>query len=222
MTSEKDLKHKTLAMVAAGEIRDRILAGEFAPGVPLRQMVLADELNMSRIPIREALLLLETEGMVKIMPHRGAVVVDLSPEEVDELFNMRLLMEPFLYARSAPRLTRDDIDTLGGNLERYKHSISEMEVSKWNSINTEFHMLLYKHSKSPRILGLVKGLLHESDRHTRIHLTSVNRGRERAIAEHTQLLTLTAEGRFNEAGALLHDHIDHIRAVLLSLLGHRQ
>ena len=101
----KSLKHRTMASAAAEEIRNRILSGGYPPGVQLRQDGLAADLGMSRIPIREALVQLESEGLLKIVPHRGAIVAQLTVDEIEELFNMRLLLEPFLFKRSAPHLT---------------------------------------------------------------------------------------------------------------------
>jgi len=80
----------------AESLRERILDGEFKAGFPLRQDALASEFGVSRIPIREALMQLEAEGLIKIHPHRGAIVSELSTEEVQELFALRALLEPRL------------------------------------------------------------------------------------------------------------------------------
>src|SRR5262245_65537453 len=94
----------TRASAAADELRRRILEGEYPAGMPLRQAVLAEELGISRIPFREALILLEAEGLVQVEPHKGAIVVGFSPEEGEELFEFRAVFEPVLLERSAPIL----------------------------------------------------------------------------------------------------------------------
>jgi DNA-binding GntR family transcriptional regulator len=215
----KSLKHKTISTAAADEIRSRILCGSFAPGFQLKQEDLAREFGISRIPIREALLLLESEGLVRIMPHRGAVVVELSAEEIEELFNMRLLFEPFLLERSAPHLTSDDFEMLDDILARYEDSIGKQDVARWNDLNVEFHLSLYSHARSPRILATVRTLLNECDRHTRIQLSNIEADRKRAMAEHADMVRLCRAGKFAEAAGLLHAHIDHVRAGLVELLG---
>lgn len=218
----KGLKHKTMSEAAAAEIRERILDGTYSPGMHLRQDVLAAELGMSRIPIREALLLLESEGLLNILPHRGAVVVKLSAEEIEELFNMRLLLEPFLFLRSAPRLTSADFSKLTKILSEYSAAIEEVNVNTWNDLNTEFHMTIYKYASSPRIVATVRNLLAECDRHTRIQLTSITADRKRAVREHRKILKLCKQGRYEEGVQLMKDHIDHIRLALLDLFGERQ
>ncbi len=214
----KSLKHKTMASAAAEEIRTRILAGDYPPGFQLRQDGLAGDLGMSRIPIREALVQLESEGLLKILPHRGAVVVQLTAEEIEELFNMRLLLEPFLFKRSAPLLTKEDFRTLHQMQARYEKSIDKLDIDIWNELNTEFHLFLYRHAQSPRIVQTVRNLLVECDRHTRIQLSNIRGDRERAVAEHAALLRLCEEGAFEEGARLMHAHIDHIRSGLVALL----
>lgn len=218
----KSLKHKTISTAAADEIRGRILGGSFAPGFQLKQEDLAREFGISRIPIREALLLLESEGLVRIMPHRGAVVVKLNAEEIEELFNMRMLLEPFLLERSAPHLSPEDFATLDGILDRYEDSIGKQDVASWNDLNVEFHLLLYSHARSPRIVATVRTLLNECDRHTRIQLSNIEADRARAMTEHADMVRLCRGGRFAEAAALLRAHIDHVRAGLVDLLDDKQ
>lgn len=211
-----------MALAAAEALRSQILRGVYSPGQQLRQDTLAAEFGMSRIPIREALILIEREGLIKILPHRGAVVVRLSPEEVDEVFNMRVLLEPFLLARSAPKLTKADFRRLAKVQSRYADAIQREDIGSWNEVNSEFHLELYKHAESPRIIKLVQNLLSECDRLTRVQLLSIEGDRDRAIREHAELLRLCETQEFDAACALLRDHIEHIRAGLVAVAKMRQ
>ena len=91
--ARKSLQHRTISSAVAEELRRRIVDGEFQSGFQLRQDALAAEFGVSRIPVREALMQLEAEGLVKIHPHRGAIVSELSTEEIEELFELRALLE---------------------------------------------------------------------------------------------------------------------------------
>src|SRR5918997_1165848 len=106
--ARKSLQHRTISAAVAEELRRRIVDGEFSAGFQLRQDALASEFGVSRIPVREALMQLEAEGLVKIHPHRGAIVSELSTEEVHELFELRALLEPRLLKASAKHLTEAD------------------------------------------------------------------------------------------------------------------
>jgi len=205
--AQKSLQHRTISSAVAEELRRRIVNGEFSSGFQLRQDALAGEFGVSRIPVREALMQLEAEGLVKIHPHRGAIVSELSTDEIDELFDLRALLEPRLLRASAPRLTEADYNRLNGILQEYSSELRAMHISRWGELNTEFHMVLYQHARQPRSLAIVANLLQESDRHTRLQL-SLTHGMERAAAEHAEILKLCTEGKIGAACALLKKHIE--------------
>ena len=208
---------RTIAGQAAQAIRERILSGALAPGAPLRQEAIAAELGISRIPVREALLLLEAEGLVRIVPHKGAVVVAFSLADVEELFGLRCLLEPRLLAASAPRLEPADFAALRAILAEYSRHIRTGNVIRWGELNTAFHLRLYTRAAQPRTEAFVSGLLVSSDRYARIQLTSTD-GLARAEEEHAALLKLCEEGAVEEACRLLEAHIAAVGAALRRLL----
>lgn len=213
----KSLKHKTMAAAAAEELRRRILSGQIAAGAQLRQSALAEEFGISRIPLREAFLQLEAEGLVRINAHRGATVVELTSEEIDELFDLRAVIEPMLLLRSAPRLTPEDLAALDTLLADYHAELSTARhVERWGKLNTEFHCQLYRHADRPRSLALALNLLQESDRHTRVHL-SLSGTRERADAEHREILRLCRKGKIEQAAETLRKHIESVAKALRRL-----
>lgn len=216
------IKHKTMAQAAAEALRQRILVSDYPPGLQLKQESLAKELGVSRIPLREALLILESEGLVQMLPHRGAVVAELTFHEVDELFSMRMLMEPWLLQRSAHKLTEEDFVALQKVQDDYAQSLDSNDIVAWNGLNKDFHMRLYVHSDSPRMMGLVANLLTECDIHTRYQLLHIPGSRAGAVAQHDTLLELCRAGDIDRAVVELHDHIDHIRRSLLELASRRK
>src|SRR3954466_16410023 len=159
--AQKSLQHRTISSAVAEELRRRIVDGEFKSGFQLRQDALATEFGVSRIPVREALMQLEAEGLVKILPHRGAVVSELSIEEVQELFELRALLEPRLLKASAKHLTEADYERLSHILQEYSSELHAMHVSRWGELNREFHMVLYQHAGQPRSVAIVANLLQE-------------------------------------------------------------
>jgi DNA-binding GntR family transcriptional regulator len=213
----KGLAHRTLAAATAEELRRRILTGSFPAGYQLRQDALASEFGISRIPIREALLQLEAEGLIKIIPHRGAVVSELSIAEIEELFDLRALLEPWLLRASAPRLTAGDFGLLEAILDEYSHELRTNNVIRWGELNTKFHVMLYQHSNRPRTLTFVTALLQASDRHTRLQLTYTD-GMQRAEEEHAQLVKLCAAKQFEAASKLLKGHILNVKSSLTHAL----
>lgn len=217
----KGLGHTTVASAAADELRRRILDGLYASGMPLRQDALAEEFGISRIPVREALLQLESEGLVRILPHRGAIVSELSVGEVEEIFELRALLEPRLLRQSAPKLTESDFAALRAMVAEFEQALRTGPVGRWGELNTAFHLRLYGAADRPRTLGLVSTLLREADRHTRLQLTYTD-GRARAEQEHTELLNLCEAGRYRDACALLRAHIDNVGRTLAGFLSGRR
>jgi DNA-binding GntR family transcriptional regulator len=215
--TSKGFGHRTMALSAADELRRRILEGEFPGGFQLRQDALASEFGVSRIPIREALLQLESEGLVKIQPHRGAVVSELSVDEVEELFDLRALLEPRLLGRSAPQLGPSDYRDLAAILAEYSAEMRTENPSRWGELNTAFHTLLYRHAEQPRTAAIVTSLLQNTDRYTRIQLALTD-GRARSEEEHHRLVDFCQAGDIKGACSLLTVHIRNVGTELIAFL----
>jgi DNA-binding GntR family transcriptional regulator len=200
------LKHKTIASAIAEELRSSILSGEHPPGLQLRQDMLAATFGVSRIPVREALLQLEAEGLVSIAPHRGAVVTGLSPEEVDDVFALRRLLEPRLALASVPRLTAEDLAQLDAIQTAFAVAIAAGDAARWGHLNAELHLGMYARAGQPRTLSIVTGLLQTSERYTRIQLATRTAWR-RAEAEHAELVALCNARNAEAVSHLLEQHI---------------
>jgi DNA-binding GntR family transcriptional regulator len=104
-------------------------------GSPLRQDAIAEELAVSRIPVREALRQLEAEGLVTVQPHRGATVSSLSPAEIDELFDLRASIEPNLLRLAVPRLGSDEYERAEAVLAASESALDKGDVSHWGELN---------------------------------------------------------------------------------------
>ncbi|MCB1486313.1 MAG: GntR family transcriptional regulator [Bauldia sp.] len=203
----KGLVHKTIASAVASELRKRILAGELPAKTQLRQDMLAEEFDVSRIPVREALMQLEAEGLVRIHAHRGAVVAPLSLEEVAEIFELRALLEPRLLCDSAPRLTAEDYAELHDLGPEYEELRGSGDVAGCAELNKAFHLGLYRHTDMQRTFAFVAKLLQDSDRHTRLQL-SYDFNLDHSVAHHAQILDLCEASRFDEASKVMRVHIE--------------
>ncbi len=207
-----------MALAAADELRQRILSGEFPEGFQLKQDALAADFGMSRIPIREALVQLESEGFVRILPHRGAQVSELSAEEIAELFELRALLEPRLLRLSAPRLTAEDFAALDRINTEYHAEIQAMNPGRWGELNTTLHLRLMSRAGQPRTLAIVTALLQNADRYTRLQLSLTGSGRTRAEREHLTMVRLCRAGDVTAACKLLTAHIRHAESMLIAFI----
>lgn len=196
----------TRADAAADELRRRILDGVYPGGMQLRQAQLAEELGISRIPFREALLQLEAEGLVTTVPHKGSIVAEVSAEDVEEQFAFRALLEPELLRISAPRLNVEDFKRLHQILQQYSDELRSRDASRWGQLNTELHSVLLGKAERPRMMAVAAQLLQGTDRFTRMQLLLTD-GRELAEEEHSQLVHLCEVGKFDAAAEVLKGHI---------------
>ena len=215
------LARQTVASMTLEAIRDGILHGNYAEGEPLRQDALADELGVSRIPIREALRQLEAEGLVTFSPHRGAIVSRLSLAEIEEVFELRSTIEPDLLRRAMPRLTTYQLDQADDVLDRYAQALQSGDVAMWGELNWQFHSTLYAPAERVVTMGIVQRLHQQSDRYLRMQL-ALTHGETRANEEHRAIAAATRAGDVKRASALMRDHIAGAGRSLLVFLEKRR
>lgn len=211
------LKHRTISSAIAAQLRDSVLSGALVSGAQLRQDALAQSFGVSRIPVREALFQLEADGLVQIVPHKGAIVTGLSRAEVDDVFALRLLLEVRLLAHSAPHLDAADFERLDAIQIAFSEAIQQQDKSRWGSLNASLHAALYCRADLPRTAALVASLLTASERYTRIQLATT-RAWMRAQAEHAELIVLCRAGRTDDACGLLATHISTVHLDIQRML----
>jgi len=208
----------TIAGAAVAELRRRILSGSVSAGEALRQDALAKEFGISRIPIREAFRQLAAEGLVTIHPHRGAVVTALSAADIAELFDLRAMLEPDLIRRAVPHLKLGDFAAAESILADYATAISNGDVDAWGELNTEYHLSLYGPAGRSQTLELVRMLLVNTDRYTRVQLAMSAGATARAKQEHAALLDFCRKGDAEGAARLTLEHVLAVKQDLLLLL----
>src|SRR6516225_826437 len=201
------IPRQSLTSAVVNVLREKILRGQIKAGEQLRQHAIAAELHVSRIPVREALRQLEAEGLVTIIDHRGAVVSGLSPEEILEMFEIRMLLESHLLRLSIPRLTADDLKRSEQILKEYERSLSKKStVAGWGELNWRFHSSLYSAANRPRCLSIARNIHNNADRYVRLHLFLVEETK-RANEEHREILQLCQKRDVERACRALEKHI---------------
>ena len=207
--SDSAIPRQSLTSAVADKLRDQIIRGEILEGAQLRQDAIASQYQVSRIPVREALRQLDAEGLIAIVPNRGAVVPALSPDDVEELFSIRALLEPEVLKLSIPHLTEEDFAEADAVLREY---ISELRrddhVSSWGRLNWQFHSILYSRANQPRFLAIIRNVNNSGERYTRLQLY-LTHGMKRANEEHHQILQFCRQRDVAQACKLLRRHIEY-------------
>ncbi|WP_018467327.1 GntR family transcriptional regulator [Calidithermus timidus] len=187
----------------AQQLRERILGGQYPGGTTLRQEELAEEMGVSRMPVREALRQLAAEGLLVLQPHRGAVVAELSIAELEEIYEMRAVLEPLALRLAIPRLGKGQ---LGEAEDALDEAGREHDGQRLSELNWKFHAALYRPANRPRLLSTIELLHLNADRYMRMILTVVHH-REQSDREHRALLEACRRQEVEQASSLLKRHI---------------
>ncbi|MEI4483219.1 MULTISPECIES: GntR family transcriptional regulator [unclassified Phyllobacterium] len=186
---------ETQAESAAVKIRALILNGTFQPGQALRQEALSEQLSVSRTPLRHALQSLAEDGLVETIGYKGARVAKLDAGMVDDLFEMRLLLEPLALKSALSHFTKLDLAEAEMALDAAE---AEEEPSKLSELNWDFHRALYRPSNRQTLLRTIEQL-NKASALAEVIASSIVARPEKSAAEHRELLQACRNG--DEAGA---------------------
>lgn len=201
----------------ADVVAERILAGQLKPGDRIKQDELASELNLSRIPVRDALRILETRGLVSLRANAGARVASLTLRDMDLSYRIREVLEPMLLAESIPNLTDaalDDMREVKAKLERVTHVDDYMPLAR------QFHWTAFNGHRVPLLAQIVERLWDTTQHYRRVYA-------EMALRD-TELMDVMRAERDLLFGAIFRRETDlaprilsaHIRRTHMGLLEH--
>lgn len=205
---------RTTPNVVADVLSEAIVRGILKGGVQLRQDALAAEFGISRIPVREALRKLEAEGLVTFHPNRGAVVSELSRTEVQEIYEIRVLLESKALRLAIPDMTDATLQRTEAILRLLDKAT---DAVRWIELNREFHSTLYATANKPRLLQLINTLRTNVDRYVHIYISSLG-NREAAQREHRQILEACRRGNQEAAVRALEQHLARVAAGVATYL----
>jgi DNA-binding GntR family transcriptional regulator len=191
MVATTGTRHRTLAERAVADLQESILRGELPPGAPLRLEALAKALEMSAMPIREAIRELERLGLAEHVPHRGARVAQLTVEDLRDTYEARLALESLAVRHAAERAGADDVAIARRLLEEHLAAYRIGDAARGRTLHAEFHFALYAASGSQWLPRLIRPLWENSERY---RLASLQAGRslERRRREHQRIVDAVA------------------------------
>lgn len=182
-------------------VREKVIA----PGAPLIQEDLARRFAVSRSPVREALRILATEGIVEMLPGGGARVRTLNRAELDELYDLRLLIEPTIAVDIVERIGPDQLAALDALADAMR---DDTEIDRWMRRNFEFHVRLHASAGRPRTADLLHGLLAAVQPYSQENIDQLG-GRTQADTEHRQMVDAI---RARDPERLARLFVDHLQS----------
>jgi DNA-binding GntR family transcriptional regulator len=210
-------KPTTLAIEIARHLREAIIKGELAPGQRVNEAKLTRELALSRSPVREAIRILEAEGLLTIEPHRGAHVRPVSEQDLEEIFDVRLMIESHGLRRGPHRLTLDVMAPLRSAVDEARSALAEEAFERWHRVSLRFHDGLVALAANRHLTRLHEEL-KISLRRYQISLIGLPGQPERWQAEHEAILAALQQDEVERGVDLVAAHITNLKEALLKAM----
>ena len=214
MTRRGDFeKPTTLAIEIARHLREQIISGALPAGERVNETKITRELSLSRSPVREALRILESEGLVTLEPHRGARVRAVSEEDLEEIFDVRLMIESHGVLRHLHRLAPEALTPVRRAVEDARAALGAGDVEGWHQASLRFHDGLVRLA-SNRHLTRLHEELKTSLRRYQISVVGAAGEPERFQVEHEAILEALEQGRVERGAELVARHMMNLKKAL--------
>jgi len=216
-TPKKFTRPPTAQQAVLAELRRAILEGDLAPGSQLIQETVAESLGVSRVPVREAMRILQGEGQISYTPHRGYFVTELSLDELEEIRRIRELLEEEAVVKAMPNLRDEDVAVMAEAYQEMELTGADGDIAAMNAAHTRFHFALLSASGMTRLIRILRQLWDAADPYRAVY-HGEEASRRAAQKQHAALLRAAKQRDTERAIKILHDHrqqtIDRLRGAL--------
>jgi phosphonate utilization transcriptional regulator len=200
------IQSHSLNTLVERELERRIVSGEIAPGEKLNEADIANELNVSRSPVREAFRSLEQVGLVRLEKNRGVFVRQLTLAEADEIYEIRASLDALIGQLAAERITPQQVDDLRDLLKRMQKAARARSVAEYYPLNVGFHDLVAQIAGNRALLAIYRRLVNELHLYRRETLARGPDSFPISTREHAEIVDLLAKGDSEGAARLLYLH----------------
>ena len=201
------------------ELADAILSGKYKKGDALTETALSKALGASRTPVRSALHRLAEEGLVEVVPNRGAVVIGVTTEDLIDIYRIRMRLEGLASAIAAEKMSDEGKKKLLENVELSEFYITKQDSEHFKELDTEFHRIIYRATESRTLERILSDLHRNSKAYRKLSLTVPGRA-EKTAEEHKSILHAILSGDAKKAEELTSAHIEHALKNMLAAMNH--
>ncbi len=178
--------YKPLREVIFNTLREAIIVGELKPGERLMEVQLAEKMGVSRTPVREAIRKLELEGLVLMLPRKGARVADLSVKDIMDVLEVRSTLDGLASGLSAERITADEIKELKHHLSQFISYVEKSNLQGSIKKDVEFHDIIYRSSRNDKLIQISNNLREQVQRFRVVYMKDYSSTKE-LVKEHTEI-----------------------------------
>ena len=194
--------------VVFNTLRKAILRGELKPGERLMEIQLANKLGVSRTPIREAIRKLELEGLVLMIPRKGAEVAQITEKNMQDVLEVRKALEELSVQLACERITPEQVEEMKMAAEDFRKVLKSGDVTKIAEADVKFHDIIFVATNNQRLITLLNNLREQMYRF-RVEYLKQNECYPQLLEEHDKLIALISGGEVEEACELMGCHIDN-------------
>ena len=198
-------------------LMNAIMQGQLSPGERVLEVQLADEMGVSRTPVREAIRRLELEGFVVMVPRKGAYVAGLSIDDVESVYEIRTALETLAVRLAAQRMEAADYEQLDELAGKMQQTWQEGDVDNWVNLDARFHELLYTFSRNERLISMMSNIMEQLSRYRIISLANVE-VRQNSLNEHQTLIEALKRRDSDAAADAAAHHIENTKQSLVNML----
>lgn len=206
--------YKPLREVIFNTLREAIIVGELKPGERLMEVQLAEKMGVSRTPVREAIRKLELEGLVDMLPRKGAHVADLSVKDIVDVLEVRASLDGLASSLAALRITDEEIKDLKHSQAQFANYVEKENLQGSIKKDVEFHDIIFRASRNEKLIQIANNLREQIQRFRVIYLKDYSSGRE-LVKEHQDILDAVEARNFELAREVAQKHIKNQEQAIL-------
>ncbi|HBE77022.1 MAG TPA: GntR family transcriptional regulator [Firmicutes bacterium] len=211
--------YKPLRELVFESLREAIISGTLGAGDRLMEIQLAEEMGVSRTPVREAIRKLELEGLVVMIPRKGAYVAGISVKDIADVFEIRCALEGLAAELASERATDEELETMERYLIKISEDIDLGDLAKVVETDTDFHTLLYKLSRNSRLTQIISNLREQIQRFRTTSLSFPGRMKI-ALEEHRKIVEAISSRDGELARKLAEEHIENAENTMMNMIQH--
>lgn len=209
--------YKPLREIVFETLREAIINGNLKPGERLMEVQLAEEMGVSRTPVREAIRKLELENFVVMIPRKGAYVSGISLKDIADVYEVRAALEFLAAGLAAERITEEELEKLERLLIAVAEAAERNDLNEWVQKDTEFHDIIYKASRNDRLVQIVNNLMEQIHRFRSTSLAYPGRMKI-AVEEHKKIVEAISERNIPLAQSLAQEHVENAENSMLEAM----
>lgn len=210
--------YKPLREVVFKSVRGAILSGVLKPGERLMEVQLAEKLGVSRTPIREAIRKLELEGLVIMMPRKGAYVADLSIKDITDVLEVRAALEGLASGLAALRITDEEIEELKLTALHFHQAIEADDFDRIVEMDIEFHDRIFKATRNEKLLQITNSLREQVQRFRIMYINESNKSKDLS-KEHFEIVEAISKRNMEIAEKIAKRHIENAEKYIMKMVG---